>query len=164
VPPGDYTVTALRESEYLSTLFQKGKPAPGNRIRIVPGSSPAIEIVARTATAAVEVKVEGDWRSWPSSPLSVVAIPDDGWDDPYSWTGPVWYDTRPVALRVGRPGSYLIFATQNLSGHVIEAWADELRRHEKQAVRVIVKDGLVETVTLRPVVLDATDVGASQSK
>ena len=119
----------------------------------------------RRATAAILVNVEGGVKTWPSYPLSALAIPQDGWDDPYSWTGPVWVEERGNAtLNVGRPGPYLVLATQNLSGYVIEAWRDELKRHKQQAASIIAKDGSVEVVNVRPVVLDGTDVGPNPQR
>jgi hypothetical protein len=162
VPPGSYSLEVLEGSQYFVTVRQNGRLAPGNVVRIESGSSSDLEITLRRATANILVKVEGEVKSWPSYPLSAVAIPADGWDDPYSWTGPAWVQEKgSVDLPVGQPGRYLVLVTQNLSGHVIEAWRDELRRHSREATAVIAKDGSTEAVTLRPVMLDGTDVGSN---
>jgi hypothetical protein len=109
LPPGDYTVHVARESRYFVTVRQNGKEAPGNLIRIEPGTTSDLEITLRKATAAILVKVEGDFRSWPSDPLSVVAIPQDDWDHPYAWTGSLYVpENGSVTLPVGQPGRYLV--------------------------------------------------------
>jgi hypothetical protein len=160
VPPGDYTVHVLKESQYFITVRHNGRLTPGNLVRIESGSSPDLEITLRRATAAIQVKVEGNVRSWPTYPLSALAVPEDGWETPYSWTGPAWVqENGSVTLPVGRPGRYLVLATRNLSGYTIEAWRDELRHHAGEATPVLAKDGYTEVVTVRPLVIDSTDVG-----
>jgi hypothetical protein len=64
---------------------------------------------------------------------------------------------------VGQPGRYLVLATQILGEESLVDLRDELRRHEKQMVSVVARDGMVETVTLRPVVLNMTDIGNQPS-
>jgi len=52
------------------------------------------------------------------------------------------------------PGTYFVFLTQNLSlGYATEAWKDELRLRRGAAVRVVLREGATETVSIRPVVL-----------
>jgi hypothetical protein len=163
VPPGDYTVHVLKESQYFIQVRQNGRLTPGNLARIESGSSPDLEITLRRATAAIQVKVDGNVRSWPSYPLSALAVPEDGWEDPYSWTGPAWVqEDGSVTLPVGQPGRYFVLATQNLSGYTIEAWGDELRRHARAATPVLAKDGYTEVVTVPPLAIDSTDVGPNK--
>lgn len=160
VPPGEYSVHVRDELRYFVTVRHNGRTAPANILRIEPGSSPELEVTLRRATASILVTVEMELRNRPRSGLSVLAIPEDGWGDPDSWTGPEYLEEKGyIKLEVGRPGRYLVFATQNLSSHVIEAWSDELRRHAREATTVLVKDGSTAALTVRPVTLDATDVG-----
>ena len=165
VPPGSYTGQVLPESQDFLTVRQNGRLAAGNLARIESGSAADLEISLRRATTSILVKVDGEMASWPSNPLSLVAVPADSWDDPYSWTGPFWVQNKgPITLIVGRPGRYFVLATQNLAGYTIEAWREELRRHDKDAATVVARDGATETVTVRPVMLNATDVGPNGQK
>jgi hypothetical protein len=162
VPPGSFTVEVPEGSHYFVTVRQNGRLASGNVVQIESGPSSDLSITLRRATAGILVKVEGAVRSWPSYPLSTVAIPVDGWDDPYSWTGPTWVEEKGSArLAVGQPGRYFVLVTQNLSGYTIEAWRDELSRHKSEAATVVAKDGSTEAVIVRPVVVDGTDVGSN---
>jgi hypothetical protein len=160
VPPGEYSVHVQDELRYFVTVRHNGRTAPANVVRIESGSSPELEVTLRSTTASILVTVEVEIRNRPPDGLSALAIPEDRWDDPDSWTGPEYLEDKGyINLEVGRPGRYLVFATQNLSGHFIEAWSDELRRHAREATTVLVKDGSTEVVTVRPVTLDAADVG-----
>jgi hypothetical protein len=132
VPPGDYVEHALKESQYFITLRQDGNEFTGGLIRILPGSAPVLDIELRRATAAIEVKVEGE-----SEYHSIVIVPTDGWDHHYSWITELTAGSGgSKVVPVVRLGRYLSFATLNLSGYEIRPWRDELRRHAKQAVSV----------------------------
>jgi hypothetical protein len=103
LPPGDYAVHAW-ERQYYMTVRQDGKEVPGNLIRIVPGSSPDLEVVLRRATATIRVQVKQYWK-YPC----VFAVPEDAWDDTASWivTNSSLNGTN---LLQARAGAYLVMA------------------------------------------------------
>lgn len=127
VPPGRYLVVQDEsESQLLRTVLLDGQPAVHGEIQVAPRSSPHLEIAFQDAAASISVRVEGSGF--------VLAVPENAWQDA---VGPIRV-TGSAILGVSRPGTYLVFAVQNLAAYPVREWADLLKRHERQATRASV--------------------------
>jgi hypothetical protein len=166
VPQGTYLVVQNEhDSHLLRTVRQEGRPVAFGQIHVVAGPSPQFEIAFREAAATFTVSVDGNSDRWRGERLSVVAIPEDGWKDTSSWTGPIQVGTdSKVTIGVTRPGVYLVFATQNLAGYPVQDWADALNRKQQQVPRVTAPGKAGEVIALKPIVLEFGETASPHSK
>jgi len=160
VPPGLYLVAQTeRESHFLRTVRMDGRPVVQGQIRIAPGTTPLLEIEYRDAAALFAVRINGDKTPPPAERFSVVAIPENAWNDRSSWAGPIQASNgRRLLIGVPRHGTYFVFATENLAAYPVEAWADALKRHQDQATRVTVPAIIGVTVALKPIALGIAQI------
>ena len=152
VPPGSYRVEAQeRHKEYVAAIRQDGRALAGDRIQIESGRSTDLEITVQRNTALIEITPLGDRGAWPDSPLSI-AIPENGWDDPYSWIL-AGGDTHTLPkLGPLPPGTYFVMVTQYSGG---DPPKDQVSLHRQEAVRVVLKDGETAKVAVKPILLVA---------
>lgn len=158
VSPGKYTIDVDNEDQavYVAGIRQDGREMPGARALIPDGRPTDLEVRVRKSTAAIRVKLLGDPVTTYGSFLSATAIPQGAWEWPAKWivkSVPA-AGTKEVIIGPLIPGTYLVFLTRNAGAFAIEAWHDEVKRHAGDAVRVIVKDGTTEAVSVRSVFLN----------
>jgi len=155
VSAGNYklSVSSNQKGVYIAGLRQNGRETSGASVRVENGRTTDLEVRLRKSTAAIQISV----LLGPNDPCCgfALAIPEDAWDRPDDWIARFLPSGRMEKGTINSlvPGTYSILVTQNLSGCSMEAWKDEVKLHRGDAVRVAVKDGAIETVAIRPVML-----------
>jgi hypothetical protein len=148
MPAGDYRVDVDRSPKgvYIAALKQNGTVVTDGRVRIENDHPTDLEIQLRKSTASVQLNVIRDTGGDAPAGLAV-AVPENLWDSPFYWRVQ-YFDPFRYTISDMAPGTYFIFAT-NVSEPEIGQWGDELKIHIGSSVRVVVKDGEKETISIR---------------
>jgi len=152
VPPGEYMIPqTVKDARFVRSVRVNGLAAALGHIQVAPESSPSVEIALRDPSATVHVRFLATSQSLER--VSLLVIPEDGWEDTSSWSGPVQMSgDGAVTIGVRRAGRYLVFAVQNLAQYPEKDWGHALRAQADQGVGAIATEVDSQDVVVRKIV------------
>jgi len=154
VVQGLYRLRAGTYPDYeIATVELNGRQLAPDSFLVRSTSVSGLTITLRPTDAFIKPDLSFTVKDWYSRDYRVIAIPEADLQD---WGR--WIDARIVSptdvLGPLPSGVYLVLLIDSNNMGSVEGIVDEIRLHRREAVRVVLKNGTTERVTLRAIRVD----------